>query len=344
MTTVDFHAATGYDLFVSLFVLHEPARYGLRGAWAAGIRARIPEAERNFLARLVPFFLPVSWIHTLPAPRDAATVLSALADLPAAARLETLFSIDEVDKVGVFQFIGSRGRWDKADLDQAAQLFALKPAQARRKLAPFLESWARPAESGDLLLAALRAYFAAFYAEEEKRIHPWLERAVERAQALAEELPLPALLEQLSDGVHFDLPLPARLTIAPSFWSTPLVVPSFVTPDHVLYLFGARPAHVSLVPGEPVPDDLLRALKALSDPTRLRILRYLQQAPHNPSALARLLRLRAPTVIHHLDALRLARLVQVTMADEGRRVYMLRADAIDKLAASLHEFLGTAEE
>ena len=70
---------------------------------------------------------------------------------------------------------------------------------------------------------------------------------------------------------------------------------------------------MSLVPGELVPDALYQPLKALADPTRLRILRYLSDEPLTPAALARRLRLRSPTVIHHLDALRLARLVILTL-------------------------------
>jgi hypothetical protein len=36
----------------------------------------------------------------------------------------------------------------------------------------------------------------------------------------------------------------------------------------MLLLFGGRPAETGLVPGELVPDAMLRALKALADPTR----------------------------------------------------------------------------
>ncbi|NJN55024.1 MAG: ArsR family transcriptional regulator, partial [Anaerolineae bacterium] len=48
-----------------------------------------------------------------------------------------------------------------------------------------------------------------------------------------------------------------------------------------------------------------------------RILKYLSEEPLTPAELARRLRLRPPTVIHHLDALRLARLVHVTLSQQG---------------------------
>jgi DNA-binding transcriptional ArsR family regulator len=89
-----------------------------------------------------------------------------------------------------------------------------------------------------------------------------------------------------------------------------------------------------------VPEAMLRSLKALSDPTRLRILNYLSLEPHAPAQLARRLRLRAPTVTHHLKALRSAGLVQLTVGegkDEGR--YAARSEALAATFASLERFL-----
>ena len=40
---------TAYDLFVSLAVLHDPGDFGVRGAWAAGVRARLSPAARETL-------------------------------------------------------------------------------------------------------------------------------------------------------------------------------------------------------------------------------------------------------------------------------------------------------
>src|SRR4030042_240567 len=104
-------------------------------------------------------------------------------------------------------------------------------------------------------------------------------------------------------------------------------------------LFGARPAEVALVPGEVVPDAMLRALKALSDPTRLLILRYLSDQPQTPSQLARKLRLRAPTVTHHLSALRLAGLVYVSLDGEGEKRYTVRETAVKDTFEALRRFL-----
>jgi DNA-binding transcriptional ArsR family regulator len=107
-----------------------------------------------------------------------------------------------------------------------------------------------------------------------------------------------------------------------------------------MWVFGARPADFSLVPGEVVPDALLKALKALSDPTRLRILQYLTGEPLASAQIARRLRLRAQTVAHHLKILRLAGLVHITMGDvRAEKLYSARLGAIADTCASLQSFM-----
>ncbi|MEE9216931.1 MAG: helix-turn-helix domain-containing protein, partial [Anaerolineales bacterium] len=105
-----------------------------------------------------------------------------------------------------------------------------------------------------------------------------------------------------------------------------------------------RPLEASLVPGEVVPDALLRGLKAVSDSTRLRILRYLSEEALTPSQLSRRLRLRSSTVVHHLAVLRLATLVQVRILEHGKdRRYTVRPEAVASLLGSLQVFLSQGD-
>jgi ArsR family transcriptional regulator len=57
-------------------------------------------------------------------------------------------------------------------------------------------------------------------------------------------------------------------------------------------------------------DQCARALKALADPERLKIIQCLQAGPRNVSELARLLDAEIANVSHHLQVLRHAGLVQ----------------------------------
>ena len=132
-----------------------------------------------------------------------------------------------------------------------------------------------------------------------------------------------------------------RLTLpqsSPVFWTTPLVYFEKVDPDTILLLFGARPAEMSAIPGESLPDGLVRSLKALADPTRLKILFYLSRESLSPSELARRLHLRAPTVTHHLNELRLASLVELTLKHDEKR-YAIRRQALESTCGNLMTFL-----
>jgi DNA-binding transcriptional ArsR family regulator len=344
LPVVIWDIGTAYDLFISLSVLHEPAKYGLRGAWAKGVRARLSVDDREVLEQSMDLVWPVGWVHTLAEPKDGLTALRALEDIPPARRLQTISALDEAPQEvrETLHRVAARGVWDPSDrtiLRTALQSSGAKKPKPET-LAAILEGWSRAAEFGERYLAALYSYYDAFFAEEEIRIQPALEEALRGAKERSAQLRLPALLEELSQGLRLsELPPVPEIVLAPSFWCTPLLVFARVHAERHLYLFGARPSDASLVPGEVVPDTLMRALKALGDPTRLRILRHLAQEPMSPTQLARRLRLRAPTVIHHLDVLRMAQLVHLTLGVGEKRRYAARTQAIAATFGDLEGFL-----
>ncbi|HQF71088.1 MAG TPA: winged helix-turn-helix domain-containing protein [Promineifilum sp.] len=347
---VEWDSGTAYDLFASLHVLHASERYGLRGSWAAGVRSRLPVAARDCLQRVIHVMRPLSGVYALPVPKDAAAALAALREMPPIERLAALFP-DRPDGVKrILRSVAVRGAWRDEDLAriiapmQKGEWGNQTLATVRKEAAELLDVWADPIGSADGVLAALECYHESFFEEEEARIRPALDAALARAQQLAAQLPQPALLEELSQGLRLAPDqADAPLVLAPSFWITPFVVITDLPGDKKLFLFGARPADVSLVPGEYVPDALHQALKALSEPTRLRILRYLTDEPMAPVDLARRLRLRPPTVIHHLDALRLARLVKVTLGANGKR-YAARPGGAAAVFELLNDFLERQED
>lgn len=346
---------TAYDMFISLAVLHEPAEFGVRGAWAAGVRARVPAEERETLEQGQSLAkVPFHWVYTLPEPKNATAVLWALGQLPPAERLAALALSPEwpPDEIAtILQEAAARGTWDKGDQEALRSAYHCTfeaheemEAPPPEKLARTLDSWSRADEFGERYLEALRAYVEVFFAEEERRIRPALQQALSRAQDLAGQMELPDLLEELSQGLRFDEPsLATELVLAPSYWCTPLMFFGKVSAEREIRLFGARPADASLVPGETVPDAMLRALKALSDPTRLRILHYLTEEPQTPARLARRLRLRAPTVTHHLKTLRLAGLVRLSLGEGKEKRYAARSEAVAAAFDSLTYFLKTGE-
>lgn len=345
---IAWEIGTAYDLFLSLIVLHEPEEYGLRPSWAAGVRSRLPSGERKVLEDLEKMVgLPLAWLHNLPEPKDGATVLWKLNQVPAGQRLQSLVGpySDHPRIHETLLEVAARGSFDQdnlASFRSAAQ--EKKHRLSEKDAAEILARWSRPAETSEQFLKALQTYHQVFFAEEEQRILPTLKRAQERAQSLAGHLQVGDLVEELSQGVRFtSLEEFDTLVLAPSFWSTPIIFFDKFSEKGMVMTYGARPATVSLVPGEDVPDGLLRSLKAMADPTRLRILRYLSEESMTPAQLSRKLRLRAPTVVHHLQTLRTAGLVQLTLEEGGEKRYRMRLDLAGDTFTDLEKFLVNAQ-
>lgn len=350
---LEWDSGTAYDFFASLHVVHAPDKYGLRGSWAAGVRSRLPNVERELLQRAMDTIWPFHWVYQLPRPKDATIALEVLEDMPAAERFATLSITPEMTEPmrDVLWGVMARKSWSDQDAETLKACYEKDgykgkvAAQHDKKIRTGLDLWADAAATGEGLLVALNAYYTEFFAEEERRIRPSLEASLERAQAQAEKLPLLELLDELSQGIQFeeDKLKMDELVLVPSYWATPLVLFSRIHSRKELFIYGARPSDASLVPGDQVPDLLYQTLRALADPTRLRILRYLSDEPLTPAELSRRLRLRAPTVIHHLQALRLARLVHLTLGhDEGRR-YAARPEALEVTWALLTDFISSDE-
>jgi len=341
---------SAYDLFVSLFILHRPDEFGLRPSWAAGVRSRLPIALRDFLEQAQKFILvPLPFIYSLPEPKNATAVLDALKALPPEDRLPSLVFGPKQDEetLAYKEFLSSLDGKQRLTASVEARIkehYARSNRLTQGRIRATFDAWSDRQAFGEKLCPALEAYVENFYQEEELRIIPAQARALEDAQVLASQMDPLSLLEELSAGVRMDwISGISKLILAPSFWGAPFVFFNTLDRDTGIILFGARPEGMALIPGELIPDELLNALKALAEPTRLRILRYLLEGPRTPSELARVLRLRLPTVIHHLDNLRLAGLVLVTVSPETERRYALRMEGVNKTIQYLQAFLSEDE-
>jgi DNA-binding transcriptional ArsR family regulator len=341
---------TAYEFFVSLYVLHEPERFGVRASWAAGIRSRIPPVERKFLEEVIPFLsFPMSWVYGLSQPKDAISAMWAMRQIPPAERVGTLFDIEhwEIPEMkDALLKVAQRRSWGKDDLQLVTRIFKEKHENFEKwekGVEKYLDWWTRPEEFGEALLAGLQAYYQAFFEEEERRVGPVLQAGLEHAQELAGRLSVADLLVELSQGVRFDELTRKEVILVPAYWTTPMITYDDINETQMICLFGARPVSMSAIPGELVPDGMLRTLKALADPTRLKILHYLSSEELTPSELARRLNLRAPTVTHHLRELRLSGLVNVKIKGQ-EKIYGARREALEATFGSLQGFLENTPE
>jgi hypothetical protein len=239
---------TAYDLFASLEILHNPTDFGLRAVWAAGVCSRLPSQEREFLEQgQILFQVPLHWIHALPEPKDANTVLWNLEQILPAQRLSTLaLSPDKPsDLAELLRDVAARRAWDEGAREALGAIYKRwyqhrgeRKALPVEKLTCILDGWSRPDELGEGYLQAVRAYQESFFAEEERRIRPALQQALTQAQEMAGQLSLPDLLEELSQGLRFDeLPTAGKMALVPSFWFTPLMYMGKVSADRWVCLF-----------------------------------------------------------------------------------------------------------
>lgn len=356
---ISWDLGTAYDFFISYAVLKEPKRFGVRSSWASGMRARLQSEDREVLdVSLVVLDTPAKWIYSLPHPKDVEHCLVALSQIQAQNRLSALACCPiQDDKCSLEQqllvSISKEGSWNETDLETLRAFRTSKkksrhPGPDLEDLTLILDTWSQAEAFGEGLLRALRNYQDVFFKEEEQRIAPKLKRALGHAQERSKMLSSMALIEEISQGIRYaDLPNIEELILVPSYWINPFVQIHAIGTSHRLWTFGARPVEDSLVPGEPVPDALRVSLKALADPTRLRILRYLHQEPMTMAELTKCLRLRMPTIIHHLSALRLAGLVSIhveTKENGHRQRFGARSEGLDAALQSLKAFLENDQE
>ena len=135
---------TAYDMFISLEVLDNPSEFGVRGAWASSVRKRLPGSERKILdlGRHL-FHIPFHWIHALPAPKDAITVLYTLQQIPAVDRLCALALGEEENEISeMLKNIAACGNWSEDDFNIYQNMFMEKEGKkpmSREKLEVDLE-------------------------------------------------------------------------------------------------------------------------------------------------------------------------------------------------------------
>jgi DNA-binding transcriptional ArsR family regulator len=96
-----------------------------------------------------------------------------------------------------------------------------------------------------------------------------------------------------------------------------------------------------VLPADPQqpPAGLVRLTHALSDESRLRILRFLAKGPCTLTEVARHAGLSQPTVHHHLTQLRAAGLVRIHFVLSNPSRYSLRPHALEQLSDQLGAYL-----
>jgi DNA-binding transcriptional ArsR family regulator len=348
---------TAYELLFSFHTIMRPKEHGIPAPWSAGVRKRLSQQSQADLKLFFSFPFsyftrtPMHLIYGMDQPKNVDRFIQLLESIPDHQFSEKIH-LPLVDDAGLARITDkavSGKRLTDVDVEEYRRIISRsgnRSAPTVVDVRRLLTDMGDPVGLKSRYISLLREYQAVYFAEEEKRVAPALKKMLTDAQALAKTTTVPDTIERISNGLTLseDIDL-KKLILVPSIWSHPFVV-RFDPADRELFLaWGARPAGYRLVPGESVPDDALLVLRALGDPTRLRLLRLLAVEPRSPQSLAIELKLSLPTVSHHIRELRISGLIRIEMAGKGRESkYTVRWPSARRAFSQLEEFVLRSNE
>jgi len=348
---------TAYELLFSFHTIMRPKEHGIPAPWSAGVRKRLSQQSQADLKLFFSFPFsyftrtPMHLVYSMDQPKNVDRFIDLLESIPDQQFSERIH-LPLVDDAGLARITNkavSGKRLTDVDVEEYRRIISKSGNRSAPTVADvrrLLTDMGDPVGLKQRYISLLREYQAVYFAEEEKRVGPALKKMLTDAQALSKTTTVSDMIERLSNGFTLseDIDL-KKLILIPSIWSHPFVV-RFDPADRELFLaWGARPAGYRLVPGESVPDDALLVLRALGDPTRLRLLRLLAVEPRSPQSLAIELKLSLPTVSHHIRELRISGLIRIEMAGKGRESkYTVRWPSAKRAFQQLEEFVLRSNE
>jgi len=331
------HTTPCYDFLVSLRALFNPRTYDGTRAWASATRASLSPA---LLERGAFFFqhhdtsLGSGAIRLVAGLREGAEPAALIRKVRAAdPRTLALLMLDtgETPPEALATF-------------EAAMNGSVSAAELNRAFSGATADWSRrcrrvlgdPAQAQAELLQLLEEYLAVVFAAEVTHVAAATAAGAERASELLGVLPTVTAIEQLTGGYTLSAELQLRrITLAPSAFIYPFMASRVdERTSEALIVFGVKSDTLLKFDRLPIDPDLVRAVKALGDPGRLKVLRLLGQGPTSGLDLVALLGLSPPTVHHHLHQLRAAGLVRQERTKGGMR-YTIRPDSARALLDAL---------
>jgi len=241
-----------------------------------------------------------------------------------------------------------------ASNDRAAWRMFLRPGIVGADLDEAAALLTSPVKLRERTLALLDAFWnRAFGAEYERRL-PELRRAVRTAQALQHaviEVTFSELAgQQLPDELAQALPAVRRVTYSPSPFLGSFIQYILYPPELILYfdshsVTGDLPTRARSASSPEVDlaaDAVLDGLRALSDPSRLKIVDMLRAREMYAQEIVGRLGISQSAVSRHLGTLESARIVAVRPAN-GMKYYRVDRDRLRALAAHLDGLAALAQ-
>jgi DNA-binding transcriptional ArsR family regulator len=200
-----------------------------------------------------------------------------------------------------------------------------------------------PQELKNRSLRMIEEFWITCYAEEFAREQPSLQRAARRAQSLVHPVVQVSFAEltghRLPEDIAAHLADVERVTYCPSSHLGSFIQYIYYPPELILYFNPATVLENPDLPATPssptaveiAETSALAAMKAISDPTRLRIIDMLQGREHYAQEIVGKLGISQSAVSRHLSTLESASIVSVR-PDQGMKYYAIDRDYLRTLA------------
>lgn len=323
------------EMLTSLHVLHRPEHHSYRAEWSQETLRQFPS---RFVKKIKEFgTLTDEWLALIDSEtpstfnRPVEEAIHRLRNLPDAEFLVILYNQRFPLSTVVGWLTGTDNEW-KEVLSETEKMALKNPVRIRKLIADFLEE-----------------YHRLYFHEEWRRVEPWIVRAEGAFYEKLNQNPIHALAELHPRLLVKEDALYAQKAVLYRFPYQDirriLVRPSTFVHPHLLIGFSEGLVSVPFsveVPGpsksDDVPSDFVRMLKALSEETRLKIVRSLFQKPHCTQQLAQIHGISEAAVSKHLKLLMEANYVSTER--RGNYVfYTLRPQEMEMILVYLRQFL-----
>lgn len=182
----------------------------------------------------------------------------------------------------------------------------------------------------------LRMWYEHYFRHVEHTILPLLIEDASEKKMLESKMDMVPLIEYASGGVVIeDIPELKTIVLLPTVHNRPINTYCF----YKNLMLVQYPVDVPSENEEEPPTVLLRLTQALSDPTRLRLLRFVAGEPKTLWEMQSELNQSREMLMHHLLSLRVAGLLRVHLRGEGTERYSIRPDGAAELQMFLESYI-----
>lgn len=338
---ITFRASSIYEMMLSLGDLHLPSPRHQR--WAQQVRAELPRElleDVDFLySRFENGVLLMELAVDYPDHQDVPGFLAYLEEMPIPTflfyALGRLAPVEQIPKL-------EPNVESLLSIIPCAFPEGCSKTEDRFRTGGFVDLVADPEASRGRMLRLWQRYWESYFAQEVERYAPvWEDSILEKSRALANHDAL-EFVKTLS--AHAELPeqIPqgyatTEILLVPSYFARRQLM--FYGYGSVTIIYDCQLTEQRRAQMETLEDEVVAVAKALSDKTRLQLLKSIAQDPHlYGRELSKLCRVSQPSVSRHLRILKEAGLLKETPVD-NRITYQVVRRRIEDLAPRLIGYL-----